>query len=91
MAHPIKRPNERRQSMATVKIMPVLLHGDDPLPRVKPYYKHEMAAMYKVSGRTLGKWLARYLPEMEALGYSKHDKILRPEVVRFIFERLDWP
>ena len=59
--------------------------------KVKAYYKYELAAMYGICTKTFSAWIHRYLDELQRLGYTKHPKLLRPEVVRFLFERLGEP
>jgi hypothetical protein len=59
--------------------------------KVKAYYKYELAAMYGICTKTFAAWIHRYLDELHHLGYTKHTKLLRPEVVRFLFERLGEP
>lgn len=68
----------------------VYLEGESPA-RVKTYYKSELAGMYEVSVKTFSRWIHAYLEELEALGYKKTDKKLRPKIVRFLFEKLDSP
>lgn len=64
--------------------------GEQPV-KVKAYYKKELAAMYNVCAKTFASWVHTYLPELEQYGYKKSTKLLRPEVVRFLFERLGEP
>ena len=64
---------------------------DEELPKIKAYYKYELAAMYNVCTKTFSAWIHRYLNELKQFGYTKHTKLLRPEIVRFLFERLGEP
>jgi len=64
--------------------------GEQPI-KVKAYYKKELADMYNVCAKTFASWIHTYLEELQKLGYTKTTKLLRPEVVRFIFERLGEP
>ncbi|WP_010182651.1 DUF4248 domain-containing protein [Aquimarina agarilytica] len=64
--------------------------GEQPV-KVKAYYKSELAKMYNVCSKTFANWIHIYLEELTAFGYKKTTKLLRPEVVRFIFERLGEP
>ena len=65
---------------------------DDEQPvKVKAYYKYELAEMYCVCTKTFSTWIHMYLNELEPLGYTKNTKLLRPEIVRFLFERLGEP
>ena len=64
--------------------------GEQPV-KIKAYYKKELAAMYNVCAKTLAAWIHTYLPDLEKYGYKKSTKLLRPEVVRFLFERLGEP
>ena len=59
--------------------------------KVKAYYKYELAELYGVCTKTFAAWIHMYLDELESLGYTKHTKLLRPEIVRFLFERLGEP
>ncbi|MCG8323759.1 MAG: DUF4248 domain-containing protein [Cytophagales bacterium] len=76
--------------LSKTKLMSVELQEKD-LPRVKAYYKYELAGMYNVCTKTFSSWIDMYLEELEQFGYTKHTKLLRPEVVRFLFERLGEP
>lgn len=64
--------------------------GEHPV-KIKAYYKHELAALYGVCTKTLSLWINIYLKQLEVFGYKKSTKLLRPEVVRFLFERLGEP
>ena len=44
--------------------------------------------MYQVSTKTFSAWTHMYFSELQQFGYKKHTKLLRPEIVRFLFERL---
>ena len=72
------------------KLMPVVLQ-DEELPKVKAYYKYELAAMYNVCTKTFSAWIHMYLGDLKQFGYTKHTKLLRPEIVRYLFERLGEP
>ncbi len=64
--------------------------GEQPV-KIKAYYKKELATMYNVCAKTFASWIHTYLPDLEKYGYKKSTKLLRPEVVRFLFERLGEP
>ena len=64
---------------------------DEELPKIKAYYKYELAAMYNVCTKTFSAWIQMYFEELQQFGYKKHTKLLRPEIVRFLFERLGEP
>ena len=61
--------------------------------RIKPkaYYKYELAALYNVCTKTFSSWIQMYTEDLKQFGYKKSTKLLRPEVVRFLFERLGEP
>lgn len=59
--------------------------------KLKAYYKYELAALYSVCTKTFSSWIHMYLEELKQFGYKKSTKLLRPEVVRFLFERLGEP
>ncbi|WP_062056040.1 DUF4248 domain-containing protein, partial [Aquimarina longa] len=59
--------------------------------QLKAYYKHELASLYDVCTKTFSTWIHTYLDELKKFGYKKHTKLLRPEIVRFLFERLGEP
>jgi hypothetical protein len=73
------------------KLMPVDLLDDETAVKEKAYYKHEMAALYNVCTKTFSAWIHLYFEELQRFGYKKHTKLLRPEVVRFLFEKLGEP
>ncbi len=64
--------------------------GEAPV-KIKAYYKRELAAMYNVCVKTFSSWVHTYLADLEKYGYKKSTKLLRPEVVRFLFEQLGEP
>jgi len=68
----------------------IYFEGEQPV-KLKAYYKFELAALYGVCTKTLSSWIHTYLKELEVFGYTKSTKLLRPEVVRFLFERLGEP
>lgn len=72
------------------KMMPITF-DDEELPKVKAYYKYELAKMYNVCTKTFSAWIHMYFEELQPFGYTKHTKLLRPEIVRFLFERLGEP
>ena len=59
--------------------------------KLRAYYKYELAALYNVCTKTFSSWIHTYLDELKQFGYKKSTKLLRPEVVRFLFERLGEP
>ena len=65
--------------------------NDESSPKVRAYYKHEMAKMYNVCTKTFSAWMHMYFEELRPFGYTIHTKLLRPEIVRFLFERLGEP
>ncbi|MBP2831266.1 DUF4248 domain-containing protein [Aquimarina sp. U1-2] len=69
----------------------VYFEGEQPPVKIKSYYKYELAAMYNVCSKTFSAWMHTYLEELQQFGYKKHTKLLRPEVVRFLFDRLGEP
>lgn len=73
------------------RLTPLRFPDDEVPPKVKAYYKYELAEMYGVSTKTFSAWVHMYLDELHPLGYTKHTKLLRPEIVRFLFERLGEP
>ncbi|WP_108866856.1 DUF4248 domain-containing protein [Aquimarina aquimarini] len=64
--------------------------GEEPV-KIKAYYKYELATMYDVSTKTFSTWINTYIKELQQFGYKKTTKLLRPEVVRFLFERIGEP
>lgn len=72
------------------KMMPITF-DDEQLPKIKAYYKYELAEMYSVCTKTFSTWIHMYFEELQQFGYTKHTKLLRPEIVRFLFERLGEP
>lgn len=68
----------------------IYFEGEQPV-KIKAYYKYELAALYNVCTKTFSSWIHSYRKELEAFGYKKSTKLLRPEVVRFLFERLGEP
>jgi len=82
--------NSQYSQNSASKMMPVAF-DDEQLPKVKAYYKYELAEMYCVCTKTFSTWIHMYFEELEQFGYTKHTKLLRPEIVRFLFERLGEP
>lgn len=76
--------------LSKTKLMPVELQ-DEFSPKIKAYYKYELAAMYNVCTKTFSAWIHMYFDELKRFGYKKHTKLLRPEIVRLLFERLREP
>ncbi len=76
--------------MKETKLQPIYFEGEQPA-KVKAYYKYELAALYNVCTKTFSSWINIYLEELKQFGYQKSTKLLRPEVVRFLFERLGEP
>ena len=72
------------------KLLPVQFK-DEELPKIKAYYKYELAEMYHVCTKTFSAWIHMYFEDLQQFGYTKHTKLLRPEIVRFLFERLGEP
>lgn len=68
-----------------------VIFEDEKIPKVRAYYKYELAAMYNVCTKTFSAWIYRYFEELQQFGYTKNTKLLRPEIVRFLFERLGDP
>ncbi|TSE03058.1 DUF4248 domain-containing protein [Aquimarina algiphila] len=68
----------------------IYFEGESPI-KLKAYYKYELAALYNVCTKTFSSWIHTYLEELQQFGYKKSTKLLRPEVVRFLFERLGEP
>ncbi len=73
------------------RLTPLALPDDEPSIKIKAYYKYELAAMYNVCTKTFSTWISMYFEELQPFGYTKHTKLLRPEIVRFLFERLGEP
>ncbi|WP_271783683.1 DUF4248 domain-containing protein [Aquimarina algiphila] len=76
--------------MEVTKLQSVYFEGEEPV-KIKAYYKYELAALYNVCTKTFSSWIHIYLDELQKFGYKKNTKLLRPEVVRFLFERLGEP
>ncbi|WP_241507314.1 DUF4248 domain-containing protein [Aquimarina sediminis] len=77
--------------MEKTKLQQVYFEGEKPV-KIKAYYKYELAALYEVCTKTFSSWInTSYLEELKQFGYKKSTKLLRPEVVRFLFERLGEP
>ena len=74
-----------------IQLTPLALPDDEPSLKIKAYYKYELAAMYNVCTKTFSTWIGMYLEELQPFGYTKHTKLLRPEIVRFLVERLGEP
>lgn len=56
----------------------------------KSLSKKEVAAKLEICMQTLCNWLnVRYYEELYKLGYRKHDKLLTPPVLEFLFRKLD--
>jgi hypothetical protein len=52
--------------------------------------KKELAEQLGVTSRTLRIWLnERYYNDLVKLGYKKHDKVLNPRVLCYLFDKLD--
>lgn len=85
----LKEPIE--SNSIKTKWMPVELSDSEQTIKIKAYYKYELAALYNVCTKTFSSWLNMYQHELEQFGYCKHTKLLRPEIVRFLFERLGEP
>ena len=80
-----------RSNYMETKLMSVELQEGEQSIKIKAYYKYELAEMYNVCTKTFSAWIDMYLEELRTLGYTKHTKLLRPEIVRFLFERLGEP
>ncbi|MBL0685293.1 DUF4248 domain-containing protein [Aquimarina mytili] len=76
--------------MKETRLQPIYFEGEQPV-KIKAYYKYELAALYNICTKTFSSWIHIYLEELEQFGYKKRTKLLRPEVVRFLFERLGEP
>lgn len=51
--------------------------------------KSELADIIGVSRQTLGNWLnGRYFNELEKLGYTKNLRILEPNIIAYLSEKL---
>lgn len=85
----LKEPIE--SNSIKTKLMPVGLSDSEQTIKIKAYYKYELAAMYRVCTKTFSSWIDMYFEELQQFGYTKHTKLLRPEVVRLLFERLGEP
>ena len=70
--------------------MPLELHGEE-VPRVRTYWKSELATMYRVSPKTFSSWLDRFIEQLYALGYKRTSKKLYPNMVALIFDKLGEP
>ncbi len=55
---------------------------------MKAKSKQELADSAGVSLRTLRNWLQPYLPELIAMGYRQSQKILPPNIVAWICDKL---
>ncbi|AXT51347.1 DUF4248 domain-containing protein [Aquimarina sp. BL5] len=76
--------------MESSQLKGTYFEGEQPI-KLRAYYKHELAALYNVCTKTFSSWIHTYLEELQKFGYKKSTKLLRPEVVRFLFERLGEP
>ncbi|WP_299313257.1 DUF4248 domain-containing protein [uncultured Aquimarina sp.] len=76
--------------MKSSQLKGTYFEGEQPT-KLRAYYKYELAALYNVCTKTFSSWIHTYLEELEKFGYKKSTKLLRPEVVRFLFERLGEP
>ncbi len=76
--------------MKETRVQPIYFEGEQPV-KIKAYYKYELAALYNVCTKTFSSWINIYLEELKQFGYTRSTKLLRPEVVRFLFERLGEP
>ena len=66
------------------------MENNDNAP-VITYSKEQIAAMYKISVRTLCKWLKTHEDGLKELGYRNHCKLVFPRIVRYIFENFGYP
>ena len=55
---------------------------------MKAMSKQEIAAAAGISTDTLRRWLAPYQSELEQLGYQSKMRVLPPNIVLFITEKL---
>lgn len=55
---------------------------------MKAMSKQEIAAAAGISTDTLRRWLAPYQNELEQLGYQSKMRVLPPNIVLFITEKL---
>ena len=61
------------------------------MAEVKTYSKSQLAAKYKVAVSTLVGWFDPFINELENLDYRKEQKILNPNQVKLIFDKLGMP
>lgn len=85
-----KAASHTNPQSSSTRMMPIELQ-DEEVPKIKAYYKYELAEMYHVCTKTFSAWIHMYFDELQQFGYTKHTKLLRPEIVRFLFERLGEP
>nr|WKN35997.1 DUF4248 domain-containing protein [Tunicatimonas sp. TK19036] len=85
-----KAASHTNPQSSSARMMPIALQ-DEEAPKIKAYYKYELAEMYHVCTKTFSTWIHMYFDELQQFGYTKHTKLLRPEIVRFLFERLGEP
>jgi hypothetical protein len=85
-----KAASHTNPQSSSTRMMPIELQ-DEEVPKIKAYYKYELAEMYNVCTKTFSAWIHMYFEELQHFGYTKHTKLLRPEIVRFLFERLGEP
>lgn len=52
-------------------------------------FKNKLAEHLDINPRTLATWLnKRYFSDLQKIGYSKHQKILTPEQMKFLSIKL---
>jgi hypothetical protein len=60
-----------------------------PQQKYKAMGKNELAELLGISPSTLREWLNKlYFAEIEPLGYCKSDKLLKPNIVKYLSEKL---
>lgn len=55
----------------------------------RPMTKSELASLATITTRTLAKWLKPFRKQLREMGVPDHAKLLPPDAVHFICERLD--
>lgn len=58
--------------------------GQQDAAPTKAMSKAQLAEHFGVTPRTLLNWFNRIEPQLEALGYHKHMKVLTPKLTRFV-------
>jgi len=63
----------------------------DKLAKIRPYYKSEIARLYRKSRRVILSWINEIIDELEDVGYKETQQIFTLKQVEMIFEYLGHP